>query len=220
MSHTAENARARRFANRAHDPLNRDPRDRSNNQKRCDHPACEEDGLHPAPKSRDRLRDYFWFCKPHAREYNAAWNYCAGLGQEEIDRIIRNDVVWNRPTWPLGMQKIFRHAQPSMDDPLGGGPFGGGSFGMDGDDANDRHPADEEAEAHNPDAWAMRILGLIPPVSLTEVKARYKEIVKKLHPDINGGDKAAEERLKEINRAYAYLKTSLSSLRPQTDSPA
>jgi curved DNA-binding protein CbpA len=41
---------------------------------------------------------------------------------------------------------------------------------------------------------------------LTELKSRYKEFVKKLHPDVNGGDPAAEDRLKEINQAYAALK--------------
>ena len=190
----------------------RDPRDRSATPRRCDHPSCEADGLHPAPKDRNRLRDYFWFCKPHAREYNAAWNYCAGLSQHDIDSIVREDVVWNRPTWPLGMQQVFRHARPSMDDPFDMGTI----FGAAHDDGDNHRTPPPDAEENNPDAWAMRILGLMPPVSLTEVKARYKEIVKKLHPDINGGDKAAEDRLKEINRAYAYLKSTLSGLKSRT----
>ncbi|MFO1060844.1 MAG: DnaJ domain-containing protein, partial [Dongiaceae bacterium] len=37
---------------------------------------------------------------------------------------------------------------------------------------------------------------------------RYKSLVKRLHPDANGGDKAAEERLKHINLAYSTLKNS------------
>jgi curved DNA-binding protein CbpA len=40
------------------------------------------------------------------------------------------------------------------------------------------------------------------------LKARYKELVKRHHPDAHGGDKAAEERLKVINQAYSTLKTS------------
>jgi curved DNA-binding protein CbpA len=42
------------------------------------------------------------------------------------------------------------------------------------------------------------------------LKARYKELVKRFHPDANGGDKAAEERLKLVNQAYATLKNSVS----------
>lgn len=36
---------------------------------------------------------------------------------------------------------------------------------------------------------------------------RYKQLVKRFHPDANGGDKAAEERFKEISEAYSYLKS-------------
>ena len=40
------------------------------------------------------------------------------------------------------------------------------------------------------------------------LKARYKVLVKLHHPDAHGGDKAAEEKLKIINQAYATLKAS------------
>jgi DnaJ-class molecular chaperone len=39
------------------------------------------------------------------------------------------------------------------------------------------------------------------------VKSRYKELVKRLHPDANGGDRSREERLQEIIKAYGYLKS-------------
>jgi curved DNA-binding protein CbpA len=50
---------------------------------------------------------------------------------------------------------------------------------------------------------------LTPPVTLEGLKTRYKELVKRHHPDANGGDKEAEERLKLVNQAYATLKQSL-----------
>ena len=43
-------------------------------------------------------------------------------------------------------------------------------------------------------------------MTLDEVKTRYKELAKRHHPDANGGDRAAEERLKTINLAYAALR--------------
>jgi curved DNA-binding protein CbpA len=55
----------------------------------------------------------------------------------------------------------------------------------------------------------LALFELSPPVSLTDVKARYKALVKQHHPDANGGDKAAEERLKLINEAYVILRTWL-----------
>jgi len=49
---------------------------------------------------------------------------------------------------------------------------------------------------------------LEPPFTLVRLKARYKVLVKLHHPDAHGGDKAAEEKLKIINQAYATLKAS------------
>ena len=54
---------------------------------------------------------------------------------------------------------------------------------------------------------ALRVLDLAPGASFEEVKARYKALAKLHHPDANGGDKAAEERLKSINQAYTLLKS-------------
>lgn len=165
-----------------------------------------EDGVHPAPKSRDRLRDYFWFCKSHAREYNAAWDYCRGLGQSQIDAIIRQDVTWGRPTWPLGLQKDAQKASQSGD-------FSSmrDSTGFFSDTFDENTPPPEEGSTLGTERWAMRALDLVPPLTLTALKARYKELAKQLHPDVNGGDAEAEERLKRINLAYGALRATLSS---------
>ena len=53
---------------------------------------------------------------------------------------------------------------------------------------------------------AVNILGLVAPVTITDVKQRYKILVKELHPDANGGDKRAEDRLKSVNNAYKTLR--------------
>ena len=58
---------------------------------------------------------------------------------------------------------------------------------------------------------ALDVLGLAVPVTADDVKARYIELVKRMHPDANGGDQAAEERLKSVNQAYATLKNSVGS---------
>lgn len=48
-------------------------------------------------------------------------------------------------------------------------------------------------------------LNLAPSSTLAEIKRRYKELVKRHHPDLNGGDTRGEERLKEFNEAYSTL---------------
>ncbi len=52
----------------------------------------------------------------------------------------------------------------------------------------------------------MDLLGLGWPIDQAELRARYKDLAKRYHPDATGGDRSAEERLKDINRAYSLLK--------------
>jgi len=167
----------------------------------CDHPSCDRAGEHRAPISPQRLREYYWFCLDHVREYNAAWNFCSGMSMEEIDEAVRDDVVWGRPTWPMGLMRSGRGANPEdFDDPIG--VFEAGEESAE----RARRERAQRAAMRGPNGRHYRILQLKPPVSLTALKARYKELAKRLHPDLNGGDKDAEERLKEINEAYAALK--------------
>ena len=64
----------------------------------CAHPDCNLVGEFRAPRSRDALDSYYWFCLEHVREYNAAWNYYADMDDTAIEAEKRNDVVWRRPT--------------------------------------------------------------------------------------------------------------------------
>ena len=58
---------------------------------------------------------------------------------------------------------------------------------------------------------ALSVMGLELPIELEELKSKYKDLVKLNHPDRNGGDKEAEERLKLINEAYTTLKQYLNT---------
>ncbi|MDA0340034.1 MAG: DnaJ domain-containing protein, partial [Proteobacteria bacterium] len=68
----------------------------------------------------------------------------------------------------------------------------------------------ERQKAHSPEAQALVIMGMTAPVTMEELKSRYKQLAKLNHPDRNGGDKEAEERLKLINEAYTTLKRFLT----------
>lgn len=50
-----------------------------------------------------------------------------------------------------------------------------------------------------------RVLGLEPGASDDEVKAAYRRLAKKYHPDVNGGSPEAEAKMKEINAAYSQI---------------
>mgnify|MGYP003353355289 FL=1 len=50
-----------------------------------------------------------------------------------------------------------------------------------------------------------QILGVAPSASQAEIKKAYLKLAKKLHPDLNPGDKHAEERFKEVSSANDLL---------------
>ncbi|NNE86006.1 MAG: J domain-containing protein [Alphaproteobacteria bacterium] len=162
------------------------------NLQRCDSPGCDLPGEHRAPKSRERLRDYHWFCLEHIRAYNNSWNYYAGMSEEEVESERRADTYWHRPTRPFS-----------------GYPTGGDAindvFGLFDDETETRQRKEEHFSATAPELAALGVLKLSPPVTRQEIKSRYKELVKRHHPDANGGSKDAEERVKAINRAYETL---------------
>lgn len=162
-------------------------------QRQCDHPGCSHEGEYRAPRARDRLNEYYWFCLDHVRAYNAAWDYYRGMSSDQIEREVRQDTTWQRQTWPLGAQTGNRRFSFTVHDPFE--VFGEG--------------AGEAARPMTAEEEAMRVMDLAPPLTLAGLKTRYKELVKRHHPDANGGDKDAEEKFKQVNHAYTTLLHSL-----------
>jgi hypothetical protein len=69
-------------------------------------------------------------------------------------------------------------------------------------------PAPEARVVRNAERKAFDTLGLEIDAAGPEIKARFKELVKRHHPDVNGGDRSLEDRLREIIQAYNYLKSA------------
>ena len=161
----------------------------------CAYEGCRAEAHYRAPRSRDALRDYIWFCREHVRAYNRSWNYYEGLQGAALEAEIRRATTWERPSWKFATGKP---AEEMFDDPLG-------LFDTDRERrANHRTLTPEERRA-----W--KTLRMEPVSDLDQVKQQYKALAKANHPDINGGDAAAEERLKEINLAYDLVRRSLQS---------
>ena len=174
-------------------------------ERRCHAPGCAEDGVHRAPVARDRLSEFYWFCTEHVRQYNLAWDFFAGMNEQEIEFQRRFDTVWQRPSWPFG-----QFGQRAANRSGGGagyrvhdsfGFFSEGPAGANG--AGETRPQTAEQKA-------LALLDLEEPVTFADVKARYMTLVKQLHPDANGGDTEAEDRLKIVNQAYGALKISFA----------
>lgn len=174
----------------------------------CDLPGCAALGEYRAPKSRRALRDYWWFCLEHVRAYNAAWDYCRGMTPAQIEQQLRADTGWQRPTWPLGrLGQGYADEIELLSDPLAE---------LAGGEGRNRRESDARRHAPAELREPLSTFGLAWPTTLEAVKARYKELAKKHHPDANGGNRAAEERLKIINLAYAELRSRLSASRGLT----
>jgi hypothetical protein len=160
--------------------------------------GCAEAGTYRAPKSPSNLREFRWFCLGHVREYNAAWDYYKGMSPEEVEANLRADTMWQRPTWPLGRLGHAVRMDQVLEDELNL------TFGTRPKPPSPKLPA----ELHE----ALGILGLAWPVSLPAVKARYKKLAKRHHPDANNGDKKSEEMFKTINLAYTTLSGKFADL--------
>ena len=181
----------------------------------CEQPGCPNPGEFRAPKDRAHLNQYRWFCLEHVREYNRAWDYYKGMGPAEIERELRSDSGWQRPTWPLGRLGGFNPFESEyVRDPLGvlrDTPL---------------HAARREKAAPRRDEpppelrAALDVLGLAWPLDAATLRARYKDLAKRFHPDANGGDRQAEERLKDINRAYSLLRRRLAPRPAETAAAA
>jgi hypothetical protein len=163
----------------------------------CEWPDCGAEGLYRAPRSRDNLHRYRWFCLDHVRQINAQWNYYGGMNDKEVEDDVRRDSVWRRPSWRLGTNgSPFGEGAGAIKDPFG--LFGGADS------------ARGKRGARTPEEKAMIVLELNPPLTAASVKARYKELVKRHHPDANGGDKDSEEMFKLIHQAYQTIMESLT----------
>lgn len=174
----------------------------------CQWDGCEQAGTHRAPVGRMAEGEYFKFCFDHVREYNKGFNYFSGVPDSDIARFQKEALTGHRPTWKMG---TANNAQPAPDfaqkrsgragyhqrlrDPYG--------VFNDGVDPKDRP---RQRKLKSLEAKAMETLGLETTATGSQIKQRYKELVKKHHPDANGGDRASEDRFRDVIQAYRMLK--------------
>ena len=173
-------------------------------QIRCDQSDCTKVGEFRAPMGRDREGQYFCFCLDHVREYNATYNYFNGMSDDAVARYQKDALVGHRPTWNMGVNRAARGFREDGVDPHGEADPLGMFRGRPGFAAS---PTPRRPRYSDATMKALALLDLDEAADLPAVKTRYKELVKRLHPDANGGDRSSEDKLREIIRAYKFLKT-------------
>jgi hypothetical protein len=181
----------------------------------CEWPGCSAAAPHRAPVGRHREGEYHNFCLDHVRAYNQSYNYFAGMTDEAVAAFQRDAITGHRPTWRTGVDAPFdprargtpfeRAAQARASSGPAHDPFD--LFGRGG--ATTAAPPPEPARMLTaPQRHALDVMDLDDTASPPEIKARYKLLVKRHHPDANGGDRACEERLRQVIQAYGILKSA------------
>ncbi|WP_127903448.1 J domain-containing protein [Solirhodobacter olei] len=168
----------------------------------CDHPGCREAGQYRAPKSPDQLDEYYWFCRDHVREYNLKWNFFSGHTEEEFNKQLDSDRVWNRDTKPFNKrgEETRAWSRLGVDDPMEIlGPNATQNPGR-ATAASRKLPPTERR--------ALEILDARDHWTKVEIRRQYKALVKDLHPDMNGGNRSDEDRLQEVVWAWDQIKES------------
>ena len=172
-------------------------------ERRCEHPGCLQTATAKAPKSRERMNDHYWFCQPHAAEYNRGWDFFAGMNEGQIERERERASTGDRPTWDF---KASRNSREAAAFAAGTGRAYADPLGL----FRTRKRAEAEAQpARNLgrlERNALADLDLGDEATGPEIRARYAELIKRCHPDTNGGDRSAEHKLQRVLKAYKQLK--------------
>lgn len=181
-----------------------------------DHPSCEwkgcdKAGLHRAPKGRGRDGEFYLFCQEHVRRFNASYNYFDGMSDAEAENFRKDAAYGHRPTWKVGENSFAggKRRKPTAEDldrvrqAKGGNAQGFHAWRA----KQERNEARRPQRKLKPiEKRSLKALGLAEGAAREEIKTRFKTLVKRHHPDANGGDRGSEEKLREIIQAYNYLK--------------
>lgn len=169
---------------------------------RCAVAGCGEPGEYRAPLSAsdfDGPGQWHWLCLDHVREHNAAYNFFHGMTPDEIEAAQSPIAGWDRAT------RVFA--------------TGGADPGPAWQDFRD--PLDAISARFRPgqarrqrtrftgeEQHALGVLGLRDDTDLHAVRRRYSQLVRRYHPDRNGGDRSHEARLRAVIAAWQVLRAA------------
>ncbi len=162
----------------------------------CDWENCKKIGEFKAPLEKDNSKNHRWLCEEHIKLFNKSWNYFEGMNQNQIEKFLKSDVTWHRPTQEFGSSDNYFNIlwNNALNDKLSFFSKDSNMQNLNGRQLNEK------------DKDAFRIMGLDFNASWPIIKKQFKTLVKKFHPDRNAGNKQFEDKLKKITLAYSHLK--------------
>ena len=170
----------------------------------CEWPGCEKPSRHKAPKGRGAEGQFHNYCTQHVQEYNKTYNYFSGMKDDEVLGFQKDARTGHRPTWKLG-ENSYANVTGARRKTANAAKDHFNLFG-DAKQKTGQHP--KGRALRNTELKALQALGLDDRATPEQVKTQYKTLVKRLHPDANGGSRANEDTLKAVIQAYDHLRSS------------
>lgn len=177
-------------------------------EKQCDWAGCVSLGGCKAPKSPDRLREYYNFCQSHARDYNKNWNFFSGMSDADITEWQVGARHGHRPTWDV-KKNTGERAQANKKRKTGSTSATSEGYEM-FTDAKDEGIgiSAPRKRLSKMQLQALTDMGLDDTATKDDVRKRYTQLVKQLHPDANKGDRSTEESFARVVKANKVLKST------------
>ncbi|CAN5275707.1 J domain-containing protein [soil metagenome] len=178
-------------------------------ERRCEWPECRSPATARAPRSRQDLENHYHFCQPHAGEYNKRWNFFEGMSEGEQKKFREGAQTGHRPTWEFKASRGSREAA-AFAAKFGSGAAGKGAgasdkFDLFGGGGSGPKVKAETRQLGKLEQRALAELDLEMSADMAAIRTRYLDLVKRFHPDTNGGDRSTEVKLQRVIRAYKAL---------------
>ena len=176
---------------------NYNPAAEDNKSKRiCDHEGCNREGKFRAPKSSDWVStEYYWFCRKHVVEYNNQWNF----NNHELSR---RNTLGKRSADYVDRNLFGKQSKAESEILAAAHGLSAAQRAQSELDNKSRHRLTINEQR------ALDILMVTATSSKAEIRKSYNNLIKDLHPDLNGGTRCDEERLQEVRWAWDKIKNS------------
>lgn len=181
--------------------------------RKCEAPGCGEPGEYRAPGARghgfDGPGDWRWFCLVHVREFNTAYDFFRGMSAEEIWAAQSPLAGWDTHSRAFRANAGIGDGPRWADfaDPLDaiGARAAAIRSAAAGRARQTQNDARAQARFTASERAALQVMGLAADTNRTALRRRYSELVRRYHPDRNGGDRSHEDRLQRVVEAYQIL---------------
>ena len=164
----------------------------------CDWENCKNTGTYKAPIERDNSKKFRLLCLEHIKIFNKNWNYFENMNDQEIEYFIKSDLTWHKSTKKFSSSENFFNIlwNNALEDKLN-------IFNR------SNYKEYKKMKISQTDRDALQVMELNEDTKWDKIQSKFKELVKKYHPDKNKGSKKFEDKLKIITLAYSQLKKTL-----------